>query len=322
MIKFFYISWKKGGIMKIFKNVCDLVGNTPLLDISSFGAIYNSHSQLFAKLELFNPTGSAKARPALEMILQAQNSGDLKDGSVIIEPTSGNTGIALAAIGSALGYKVIIVMPDSMSEERILLTKAYGAEVILTEGSKGMSGAIEKALALKNDIPCAFIPSQFDNPYNPLAHYKTTGPEIWNDTDGKVDILVAAIGTGGTLSGTGKYLKEKNPNIKIYGVEPLSSPILNGGSAAPHKIQGIGANFIPKALDTSIYDGIIDVSDEDAFKYAKEFALSQGIAVGISSGAALCGAICLSQKEENKGKNIVVILPDTGERYLSTNLYR
>ena len=307
--------------MNIRKNVTELVGNTPLLQVSNIMNSENSEATILAKLECFNPTSSAKDRPALEMILDAEEKGILKKGSVIIEPTSGNTGIGLAAIGASRGYKVIIVMPDTMSKERILLTKAYGAEVVLTDGKKGMQGSIDEAVRLSKEYESAFIPSQFDNSANPLSHYKTTGPEIWRDTDGKVDILVAGIGTGGTLSGTGKYLKEQNPEIKVVGVEPLSSPLITKGVFGPHGIQGIGANFIPENLDKDIYDEIIDVSDDDAFTYARKMAQLEGVAVGISSGAALYGAIELSKRPENKGKTIVVVLTDTGERYLSTKLF-
>jgi cysteine synthase A len=307
--------------MNIRKNVTELVGNTPLLQVSNIMNSENSKATILAKLECFNPTSSAKDRPALEMILDAEEKGILKKGSVIIEPTSGNTGIGLAAIGASRGYKVIIVMPDTMSKERILLTKAYGAEVVLTDGKKGMQGSIDEAVRLSKECESAFIPSQFDNSANPLSHYKTTGPEIWRDTDGKVDILVAGIGTGGTLSGTGKYLKEQNPDIKVVGVEPLSSPLITKGVFGPHGIQGIGANFIPENLDKDIYDEIIDVSDDDAFTYARKMAQLEGVAVGISSGAALYGAIELSKRPENKGKTIVVVLTDTGERYLSTKLF-
>ncbi len=307
--------------MNIRKNVTELVGNTPLLQVSNIMNSENSKATILAKLECFNPTSSAKDRPALEMILDAEEKGILKKGSVIIEPTSGNTGIGLASIGASRGYKVIIVMPDTMSKERVLLTKAYGAEVILTDGKKGMQGSIDEAVRLSKEYESAFIPSQFDNSANPLSHYKTTGPEIWRDTDGKVDILVAGIGTGGTLSGTGKYLKEQNPEIKVVGVEPLSSPLITKGVFGPHGIQGIGANFIPENLDRDIFDEIIDVSDEDAFTYARKMAQLEGIAVGISSGAALYGAIELSKRPENKDKTIVVVLTDTGERYLSTKLF-
>lgn len=308
--------------MNIYKSIDELVGKTPLIEISNIIKEENLQANIFAKLECFNPTGSAKDRPALQMILKAEEDGILKENSVIIEPTSGNTGIGLAAIGASKGYKVIIVMPDTMSQERIMLMKAYGAEVVLTDGKKGMQGSIEEAQRLSEKYENSFIPSQFDNPQNPESHYKTTGPEIWNDTDGKVDILVAGIGTGGTLSGTGKYLKEQNSDIKVVGVEPLSSPLLTKGVAGAHAIQGIGANFVPENLDRAIYDEIIDVSNEDAFCYARKMAQKEGIAVGISSGAALCGAFELTKRPENKGKNIVVVLTDTGERYLSTELYK
>ncbi len=307
--------------MNIRKNVTELIGNTPLLQISNIMAEENSKATILAKLECFNPTSSAKDRAAYEMIADAVEKGILKEGSVIIEPTSGNTGIALASIGASMGYKVIIVMPDTMSKERVLLTQAYGAKVVLTDGKKGMQGSIDEALRLSKEYENSFIPSQFDNGANPLSHYKTTGPEIWKDTDGKVDILVAGIGTGGTLSGTGKFLKEKSSNIKVVGVEPLSSPLITKGVFASHGIQGIGANFIPENLDKSIYDEIIDVSDENAFSYARKMAEKEGIAVGISSGAALFAAVELSKRPENQGKNIVVILTDTGERYLSTKLF-
>lgn len=308
--------------MNIYKNIDELIGKTPLMEVSNIIKEENLQANIFAKLECFNPTGSAKDRPALQMILKAEEDGVLKENSVIIEPTSGNTGIGLAAIGASKGYKVIIVMPDTMSQERIMLMKAYGAEVVLTDGKKGMQGSIEEAKRLSEKNENSFIPSQFDNPQNPEAHYKTTGPEIWNDTDGEIDILVAGIGTGGTLSGTGKYLKEKNPEIKVVGVEPLNSPLLTKGVAGSHAIQGIGANFIPENLNRDIYDEVIDVSNEDAFFFARKMSQKEGIAVGISSGAALFGAIELAKRPENKGKNIVVVLTDTGERYLSTGLYK
>ena len=308
--------------MNIYKNIDELVGKTPIMELSNIVKEENLQAKIFAKLECFNPTGSAKDRPALQMILKAEEEGVLKENSVIIEPTSGNTGIGLAAIGASKGYKVIIVMPDTMSEERIMLMKAYGAEVVLTDGKKGMQGSIEEAQRLAEKYENSFIPSQFDNPQNPEAHYKTTGPEVWNDTDGKVDIFVAGIGTGGTLSGTGKYLKEQNANIKVIGVEPLNSPLLTKGVAGAHAIQGIGANFVPENLDRNIYDEIIDVSNENAFYYSRKMAQKEGIAVGISSGAALFGAIELAKRPENKDKNIVVVLTDTGERYLTTELYK
>lgn len=303
--------------MKIYGDITELVGRTPLLRLKNIEEKTGVKAAIVAKLECFNPAGSAKDRPALEMILDAEKSGALKEGSVIIEPTSGNTGIGLAAIGVSRGYKVIIVMPDSMSQERIKLMKLYGAQVILTPGAQGMAGSIAEAEKIAAETPGAFIPSQFDNPANPLAHYKTTGPEIWEDTEGKVDILVAGIGTGGTLSGTGRFLKEQNPNIKIIGAEPEGSPLLTKGVAGKHGIQGIGANFIPDNLDRSIYDEIIDVPDKCAFDFALDMAKREGIAVGISSGAALYTAVKTAERPENEGKTIVVIMTDTGERYLS-----
>ena len=304
--------------MKIYNNVAELVGKTPLLRLNNIEKEFGASANILAKLECFNPAGSAKDRPALEMIRRAEAEGLLSEGSVIIEPTSGNTGIGLAAIGVSEGYRVKIVMPDSMSEERIKLMKLYGAEVVLTPGAEGMSGSIREAQRIAAETPNAFIPSQFDNPANPLAHYKTTGPEIWEDTDGKIDILVAGIGTGGTLSGAGKYLKEKNPDIKVIGVEPKSSPLITEGVAGKHKIQGIGANFIPENLDGEIYDEVITVSDEDAYKYALLMARKEGIAVGISSGAALAGALAIASRPENEGKTVVAVMTDTGDRYLST----
>lgn len=304
--------------MKIYNNVAELVGKTPLLRLNNIEKESGASANILAKLECFNPAGSAKDRPALEMIRRAEAEGLLSEGSVIIEPTSGNTGIGLAAIGVSEGYRVMIVMPDSMSEERIKLMKLYGAEVVLTPGAEGMSGSIREAQRIAAETPNAFIPSQFDNPANPLAHYKTTGPEIWEDTDGKIDILVAGIGTGGTLSGAGKYLKEKNPDIKVIGVEPKSSPLITEGTAGKHKIQGIGANFIPENLDGEIYDEVITVSDEDAYKYALLMARKEGIAVGISSGAALAGALAIASRPENEGKTVVAVMTDTGDRYLST----
>ena len=304
--------------MKIYNNVAELVGKTPLLRLNNIEKECGASANILAKLECFNPAGSAKDRPALEMIRRAEAEGLLSEGSVIIEPTSGNTGIGLAAIGVSEGYRVMIVMPDSMSEERIKLMKLYGAEVVLTPGAEGMSGSIREAQRIAAETPNAFIPSQFDNPANPLAHYKTTGPEIWEDTDGKIDILVAGIGTGGTLSGAGKYLKEKNPDIKVIGVEPKSSPLITEGTAGKHKIQGIGANFIPENLDGEIYDEVITVSDEDAYKYALLMARKEGISVGISSGAALAGALAIASRPENEGKTVVAVMTDTGDRYLST----
>ncbi len=307
--------------MALYHSIAELVGNTPLLEISNFKKEEHLEANLFAKLEYFNPAGSIKDRIALNMILTAEKEGKLVPSSTIIEPTSGNTGIGLASIGRARGYRVIIVMPETMSVERRRLIAAYGAELVLTEGSKGMKGAIAKANELHEEIPNSFIPGQFDNPINPETHYKTTGREIYNDLDGKVDILVAGIGTGGSISGIGKYLKEKNPNVKIIGIEPSSSPVISKGVSGPHKIQGIGAGFIPNTLNTSIYDEIITIENDDAFSYGKKFARSEGILVGISSGAALKGASIVASREENKGKNIVVILPDNGDRYLSTPLF-
>ena len=298
-----------------------LIGNTPLLELNNLEREFQLQARLLAKLEFFNPGGSAKDRVASMMIMDAEEKGLLKPGSVIIEPTSGNTGIGLAAVGAAKGYRVIIVMPDTMSIERQLLMKAYGAELILTEGAKGMTGAIEKAEELARQLPGSFIPDQFANPANPAAHYASTGPEIWRDTDGEVDIFIAGVGTGGTLSGTGKYLKEKNPELKVIAVEPASSPLLSEGKAGPHGLQGIGANFVPKALDTDIYDEIIPVTEENAFAFGRLIARKEGILVGISSGAALWAAIQTAQRPENKDKTIVVLLPDTGERYLSSAMF-
>ena len=307
--------------MKVYENRNQLVGNTPLMRLGNIIESEELSADILAKLESFNPTGSAKDRPALKMILDAEEKGILKKGAVIIEPTSGNTGIGLAAMGGAMGYKVIIIMPDTVSEERVKLTKAYGADVILTPGALGMKGCIDEANRLASETEGAFIPSQFDNPSNPDSHYETTGPEIWSDTDGKVDVFVAGIGTGGTISGVGRYLKEQNPQVKIVGVEPLKSPLLTQGTAGAHGIQGIGANFVPENLDREVIDEVIDVSDEDAYYYARMIAQKEGVAVGISSGAALCGAAELAQRPENKGKIIVALLTDTGERYLSTKLY-
>lgn len=306
---------------RIYTTMEQLIGSTPLLEMTHFEKKYDLQAKVISKMEYLNATGSAKDRIARKMIEEAEKDGTLKEGSVIIEPTSGNTGIGLAAVGAARGYRVIIVMPDTMSAERIRLMKAYGAEVILSQGAKGMAGSIEKAEELKASLPGSIIAGQFVNPANWKAHYETTGPEIWNDTEGKIDIFVAGVGTGGTITGTGKYLKEKNPNIKIVAVEPDSSALLSGEKAGPHAIQGIGANFIPEVLDTSIYDEIIRVKNEDALKTGKEIGKTEGVLVGISSGAALWAALQLAQKEENKGKNIVVLLPDSGDRYLSTAMF-
>lgn len=306
--------------MKIYKDISELVGKTPLLDISDYTG-ESLPSKIYAKLEYLNPAGSIKDRAALFMINEAEKSGKLKKGSVIIEPTSGNTGIGLAAIAASRGYRVILTMPETMSIERRKLLKAYGAEIILTDGKKGMSGAVEKANELYGSIPDSVIMGQFENQANALSHYSTTAPEIFDDTEGKVDIVVAGVGTGGTITGIGRYLKEKNGDIKIIAVEPYDSPLLSKGVSAAHKIQGIGANFVPKLLDLSLIDGIVAVKSEDAFSAARLLAKSEGILVGISAGAALSAATDLAEKAENKGKNIVVILPDTGDRYLSTDMF-
>ncbi len=307
--------------MKIYNNVTELIGRTPLLKLSNTEKELNLNGNILAKLEYFNPAGSVKDRVAIEMIEDAEAQGLLKKGSVIIEPTSGNTGIGLASVAAAKGYKLIITMPETMSVERRKLISAYGAELVLTDGSKGMNGAILKAEELAKEISDSIVAGQFVNYANPQAHRNTTGPEIWADTDGKVDILVAGVGTGGTITGTGEYLKSKNPNIKIVAVEPADSPVLSGGKAGAHGLQGIGAGFIPQVLNTEIYDEIFTVSTDEAYTSSRELAKREGVLVGISSGAALHVAIHLAKQEENANKNIVVLLPDTGERYLSTELF-
>lgn len=307
--------------MAIKKSITELVGNTPLLELTHIEAEENIQATLLAKLESFNPAGSVKDRVAKAIIEDAEKTGRLKKGSVIIEPTSGNTGIGLASVATAKGYRTIIVMPETMSNERKMLIKAYGAELVLTEGSKGMKGASDKAEELSKEIPNSIIAGQFTNPINPKMHYDTTGPEIWADTEGKVDYFVAGVGTGGTLSGVGKYLKEQNPNVKVIAVEPETSPLLSKGQAGPHKIQGIGANFVPETLDKEIYDEIIAVPNDEAILTARKAAKQEGFLIGISSGAALWAGKQIAARPENKGKNIVVIFPDGGERYLSTNLY-
>ena len=306
---------------KIYKKITELVGGTPLLELTNYNEANKLEAKIVAKLEYFNPAGSVKDRIAVAMVDEAEKQGKLKPGSVIIEPTSGNTGIGLASVAASRGYKIIITMPETMSVERRNLLKAYGAELVLTDGAKGMKGAIEKAQELSETIPNSFIPSQFTNPANPAYHRATTGPEIWNDTDGKVDIFVAGVGTGGTVTGTGEYLKSQNPNVKVVAVEPASSPVLSEGKSGPHKIQGIGAGFVPDTLNTEVYDEIIKVENEDAFKTGKAVARSEGVLVGISSGAAVWAATELAKRPENKGKTIVVLLPDTGERYLSTPMF-
>ena len=307
--------------MAIKKSITELVGNTPLLELTHIEAEENIQATLLAKLESFNPAGSVKDRVAKAIIEDAEKTGRLKKGPVIIEPTSGNTGIGLASVATAKGYRTIIVMPETMSNERKMLIKAYGAELVLTEGSKGMKGASDKAEELSKEITNSIIAGQFTNPINPKMHYDTTGPEIWADTEGKVDYFVAGVGTGGTLSGVGKYLKEQNPNVKVIAVEPETSPLLSKGQAGPHKIQGIGANFVPETLDKEIYDEIIAVPNDEAILTARKAAKQEGFLIGISSGAALWAGKQLAARPENKGKNIVVIFPDGGERYLSTNLY-
>ncbi len=307
--------------MKVYKKITDLIGNTPLLELKNYGKYKKLNAAVFAKLEYFNPAGSVKDRIAKAMIDDAEKHGILKPGSVIIEPTSGNTGIGLAVVAASRGYRIILTMPETMTVERRSLLKAYGAELVLTEGTKGMKGAIIKANQLAEQIPNSFIPSQFTNMSNPKAHLDTTGPEIWNDTDGKVDIFVAGVGTGGTISGVGKYLKSKNPDVKIVAVEPAGSPVLSQGKPGPHKIQGIGAGFVPETLNTEIYDEIITVENDDAFETGRILARKEGLLVGISSGAAVSAATELAKRPENKDKVIVALLPDTGERYLSTALF-
>ena len=307
---------------KVYSSMEELIGGTPLLELKKIEKELGLKAKVLAKLEYFNPAGSVKDRIAREMILDAEEKGLLKKGSTIIEPTSGNTGIGLAAVGTARGYKVILVMPETMSVERRMMMKAYGAEIVLSEGSKGMKGAIAMANELKEEIEGAFIPGQFDNSANPRAHYKTTGPEIWNDTDGAVDIFIAGVGTGGTVSGVGKYLKEKKPEVKVIAVEPKGSPVLSEGHPGPHKIQGIGAGFVPATLDTSIYNSVAPVVEEDAYEAARLLGKKEGILVGISSGAALSVAFNEAKKDENQGKTIVVLLPDTGDRYFSTALFK
>ena len=307
---------------KIYKNIEELIGKTPLLELTHLEEIHNLDAKVLAKVEFLNPGGSTKDRVAKKMVEDAEAKGLLKAGATIIEPTSGNTGIGLAVMAAARGYRAIIVMPDSMSMERRLLMSAFGAELVLTEGAKGMAGAIAKAEELAKEIPGAFIPGQFDNPANPQAHYETTGPEIYEDTDGKVDIFVAGIGTGGTITGVGRYLREKNPHVQIIGVEPASSPLLTEGRAGSHGLQGIGANFVPSILDTKLYNEIITVTEEAAYAAGREVAQKEGLLVGISAGAAIHAALEVAKRPENKGKNIVVLLPDTGDRYLSTPMFQ
>lgn len=307
--------------MRTFDKITDLIGGTPILKLNNYIALNELPANIYAKLEYFNPAGSVKDRIAKAMIDDAEAKGALKPGAVIIEPTSGNTGIGLAAVAASKGYRIILTMPETMSVERRNLLKAYGADLVLTDGAKGMKGAIAKAEELAQQIEGGFIPSQFTNSANPTAHFNTTGPEIWEDTDGKVDIFVAGVGTGGTVSGVGKYLKSKNPNVKVVAVEPAGSPVLSKGVAGPHKIQGIGAGFVPETLDTKIYDEIIAVENEDAFATGRTLARKEGLLVGISSGAAVYAATQLAKRPENKGKNIVVLLPDTGDRYLSTPMF-
>ena len=306
---------------KIYQSATQLIGNTPLLEVTNLERSKELEAKLLVKLEYFNPSGSVKDRAAYYMVKDAEEKGILKDGSVIIEPTSGNTGIGLASIAAARGYRTILTMPETMSVERRNILKAYGAEIVLTEGAKGMKGAIAKAEELAKEIPNSFIPAQFSNPANAQAHFETTGPEIWEDTDGAVDFFVAGVGTGGTVTGTGKFLKSKKADVKIVAVEPETSPVLSKGTAGPHKIQGIGAGFVPDVLNTKVYDEVLPVSNEDAFATSKELAKAEGILVGISSGAALYAAIELAKRPENKGKTIVALLPDSGDRYYSTPLF-
>ncbi len=307
--------------MKIARDVTDLIGSTPLISLDRFGSAYRVEATLIAKLEGMNPAGSAKDRVALSMIAAAEEAGELCAGATIIEPTSGNTGIGLAVVAAVKGYKIILTMPDTMSEERRRLLRAYGAELVLTDGKLGMAGAIAKAQELAASIPNSFIPGQFDNPANSDAHYTTTGPEIWADTDGKVDAFVAGIGTGGTITGVGKCLKERNPHVQIIGAEPAGSPVLTGGVAGPHGLQGIGAGFVPNVLDRSVVDEVLTVTEEEAYAAARTLAKREGVLAGISSGAALAAAIRWASRPENKGKTVVVLLPDTGDRYLSTKLF-
>ena len=306
---------------KIYTSVEQLIGSTPLLELKRIEKAEGLNARLLAKLEYLNPAGSAKDRIARAMIDDAEARGALKPGATIIEPTSGNTGIGLAAVGVTRGYRVVIVMPETMSAERRMLMKAYGAELVLTEGAKGMSGAIEKAEELARSIPGSFIPGQFENPANPRAHYETTGPEIWRDTDGEVDVFVAGVGTGGTLTGTGRYLKERKPAVRVVAVEPARSPLLSGGKAGPHGLQGIGANFVPAALDISVYDEVVTVMERDAYAMGRMIGRTEGVVVGISAGAALWAAVQLAKRPENAGKTIVALLPDTGDSYLSTELF-
>ena len=307
--------------MRVYRKITDLIGGTPLLELTNYEKANELNAKIYAKLEYFNPAGSVKDRIAKAMLDDAEEKGLLKPGAVIIEPTSGNTGIGLASVAASRGYKVILTMPETMSVERRNLLKAYGAELVLTEGAQGMPGAIAKAKELAEQTPNSYIPSQFTNPANPAVHLKTTGPEIWADTDGKVDIFVAGVGTGGTLSGVGAYLKSQNPNVKVVAVEPATSPVLSGGKAGPHKIQGIGAGFVPDTLNTDIYDEILPVQNEDAFATGRALARSEGVLVGISSGASVFAAAQLAKRPENAGKVIVALLPDTGERYLSTPMF-